>query len=84
VEVDGVVSLFGFANAPPAGLIATTVDGIPSFLPRQAGDRVRRPRASVGRPRRHWRLGAIESWAGPRMPLAWSDVTRLQCRARRF
>ena len=32
VDVDGVVSLFGFGAVPPAGLVATAVDGIPHFL----------------------------------------------------
>ncbi len=36
VDVDGVVSLFGFGAAPPAGLVATAVDGIPHFLSPQA------------------------------------------------
>ena len=84
VNVDGVVSLFGFASAPPAGLIATTVDGIPRFLPRQAGDRVRRLPASFGRPRRRRKRGAIESWAGPRTPPAEEHVTRLEPWARRL
>ena len=26
-----------------------------------------------GEPARHWKLGAIESWAGPDTPLAWID-----------
>ena len=37
VDVDGVVSLFGFRAAPPAGLLATSVDGIPHLLSDQAG-----------------------------------------------
>jgi hypothetical protein len=27
----------------------------------------------AGTPGRHWKLGAIESWAGPEIPLAWID-----------
>jgi hypothetical protein len=37
VDVDGVISLFGFAAAPPAGLLATAVDGIPHLLSDRAG-----------------------------------------------
>ena len=37
VDVDGVISLFGFAAAPPAGLLATSVDGIPHLLSDRAG-----------------------------------------------
>jgi hypothetical protein len=37
VDVDGVISLFGFAAAPPAGLVATAVDGIPHLLSGRTG-----------------------------------------------
>jgi hypothetical protein len=37
VEVDGVVSLFGFPGPPPAGVIPAAVEGIPAFLPAHAG-----------------------------------------------
>jgi hypothetical protein len=37
VDVDGVLSLFGFGAAPPAGLLATTVDGMPHLLSDTAG-----------------------------------------------
>jgi hypothetical protein len=37
VDVDGVLSLFGFPDAPPAGLLPTAVEGIPHFLAPQAG-----------------------------------------------
>ena len=37
VDVDGVISLFGFPAAPPAGLLATAVDGIPHLLSDRAG-----------------------------------------------
>ncbi len=32
LNVDGVVSLFGFTERPPSGLLPTAVDGIPHFL----------------------------------------------------
>ena len=32
VQENGVVSLFGFGPTPPAGLVATAVDGVPHFL----------------------------------------------------
>jgi hypothetical protein len=37
VDVDGMLSLFGFSDAPPAGLPATAVDAIPHFLSPDAG-----------------------------------------------
>jgi hypothetical protein len=37
VDVDGVVSLFGFRERPPSGLLPTAVDGIPHFLSTHAG-----------------------------------------------
>jgi hypothetical protein len=37
VDVDGVVSLFGFAHLPPAGLLPTSVDGVPHLLSDHAG-----------------------------------------------
>ncbi len=37
VDVDGVVSLFGFPGPPPAGVIPAAVDGIPHFLSAHAG-----------------------------------------------
>jgi hypothetical protein len=37
IDVDGVVSLFGFTHLPPAGLQPTAVDGIPHLLSDQAG-----------------------------------------------
>ena len=108
VDVDGVLSLFGFGAAPPAGLLGTTVDGIPHFLSPAAAARLNRLAASFscvwctgweeraeehlprllglpggwphltlpahpGAAQRHWKLGAIESWAGPFAPLAWID-----------
>ena len=37
VDVDGVVSLFGFRERPPSGLLPAAVDGIPHFLSPHAG-----------------------------------------------
>ena len=108
VDVDGVVSLFGFPGPPPAGLIPAAVDGIPHFLSPHAGPLLARlsatfecawctgweERAEEHLPRllglpggwphltflkldkapgRHWKLDAVESWAGPDRPLAWID-----------
>jgi hypothetical protein len=108
IDVDGVVSLFGFTHLPPAGLQPTAVDGIPHLLSDQAGALLVRlaatfecvwctgweeraeehlPRllglpggwphlsfkAEPGGPPRHWKLGAIESHAGPDRPVAWLD-----------
>jgi hypothetical protein len=66
VDVDGVVSLFGFATAPPAGLIATSPEGIPDFPSPQAGSRLSRLAATIG------------SWAGPATRPAEERVTRLE------
>jgi hypothetical protein len=107
VDVDGVVSLFGFTHRPPAGLQPTAVQGIPHLLSDHAGPLLVRlsatfecvwctgweeraeehlprllglpggwPHLSFGAepaPARHWKLGAIESHAGPDRPLAWLD-----------
>jgi hypothetical protein len=108
IDVDGVVSLFGFTHMPPAGLQPTAVQGIPHLLSDHAGPLLVRlsatfecvwctgweeraeehlPRllglpggwphlcfaASGEAPERHWKLGAIESHAGPARPLAWID-----------
>jgi hypothetical protein len=37
IDVDGVVSLFGFRDRPPSGLLATAVDGLPHLLSKHAG-----------------------------------------------
>jgi len=37
VDVDGVVSLFGFAHLPPAGLLPTVVECVPHLLSAHAG-----------------------------------------------
>jgi hypothetical protein len=37
VDVDGVLSLFGFREPPPSGVLPTAVDGIPHILSLHAG-----------------------------------------------
>lgn len=107
VDVDGVISLFGFAHdARPAGRFEM-VDGIAHFLSATAGEHLRRLadafepvwctgweekanehlphflglpgpwphltfERAVGRSRAHWKLDAIDAYAGAR-PLAWID-----------
>jgi hypothetical protein len=108
IDVDGVISLFGFDPAqPPAGHFQI-VDGIAHFLSGTAGEHLRRlsgtfepawctgweekadeylPHA-LGLPHSfphltfgedpsslhgHWKLAAIDSYAGPDRPLAWID-----------
>jgi len=110
VDVDGVISLFGFApHARPAGRFAM-VDGIAHFLSASAGEHLRRladafepvwctgweekaneylphllgldgpwPHLSFARAAGpghatlgHWKLDAIDAYAGAR-PLAWLD-----------
>jgi hypothetical protein len=107
VDVDGVISLFGFpAAARPAGRFEM-VDGIAHFLSATAGEHLRLladafepvwctgweekaneylPHAlglhgpwpylsfdrNPGRARAHWKLDAIDAYAGVR-PLAWID-----------
>ncbi|MEA2214142.1 MAG: hypothetical protein QOF83_4090 [Solirubrobacteraceae bacterium] len=108
VDIDGVISLFGFDPAdPPAGRFIT-VDGIIHFLSRESGTRLLElaeqfelvwcsgweekadehlPFAlglPAGLPHlqfapaaeasgRHWKLDAIDRYAGPDRPLAWVD-----------
>lgn len=105
VDVDGVISLWGFSSdARPQGTWLT-VDGIVHFLSAAAGRNLLAlsnqfelvwcsgweekaneylPRA-LGLPRslpfltldwetaQHWKLAAIDPWAGPERPLAWID-----------
>lgn len=107
VDVDGVISLFGFPpHARPAGRFEM-VDGIAHFLSATAGEHLRLlsdafepvwctgweekandylPHAlglegpwphltferAVGRTRAHWKLDAIDAYAGAR-PVAWID-----------
>lgn len=111
VDVDGVISLFGFdAAAPPPGR-PTLIDGVPHLLSFQAAEVLlavadrydcawctgwkeranehlpwlldlprgwpfvplkveTRPGSGVAG---HWKLGAIDAFAGPDRPLAWID-----------
>jgi hypothetical protein len=80
VDVDGVISLWGFdPDKRPPGSLAV-VDGIPHFLSEAAGRHLlpgcrtcvsTRTVIRVTR-RRGWKLGALEAHAGSR-PLAWVD-----------
>ncbi len=107
VDVDGVISLWGFdLDARPPGSFVV-VDGIPHFLAEQAGRHLRAlvgayelvwctgweekanevlphaigvgplPYLSFdavpGTTPAHWKLPAIDAYAGPRRPLAWVD-----------
>jgi hypothetical protein len=114
VDVDGVISLFGFApDERPAGSFLT-VDGVLHYLSAVAGDHLRRlssryelvwctgweERANENLPHalglpgplhhltfagapawgdRHWKLDAIEAYAGPHRPLAWIDDDHAGC-----
>jgi hypothetical protein len=108
VDVDGVISLFGFdrETAPPGAW--EIVDGIAHYLSASAGEHLRElsesfelvwctgweekaneylPHAlalpapfpylsfdrEVGRSNTHWKLDAIDAYAGPHQPLAWID-----------
>ncbi len=42
IDVDGVLSLFGFSGRPPAGTIWASVDGVPHALSGAAGPRLLR------------------------------------------
>jgi hypothetical protein len=108
IDVDGVISLFGFdAFNPPAGRLEL-VDGIAHFLSASAGGHIRALASefelawctgweekaneylplALGLPGplpvvrlgvcyplsgAHWKLAAIDSYAGPRRALAWLD-----------
>ncbi|HZE04663.1 MAG TPA: HAD domain-containing protein [Solirubrobacteraceae bacterium] len=109
IDIDGVISLFGFDQAtPPAGKFLL-VEGIPHFLSVHAADLVASLRndfdlvwcsgweekadehlpfalglpaglphlsfgeAVAGAPGRHWKLDAIDRYAGADRPLAWVD-----------
>jgi hypothetical protein len=110
VDVDGVISLFGFGPRDrPAGRFLL-VDGIPHYLSATAGEHLRalgrefalvwctgweekaddylphglglpeRPPhltfgRAVARANVHWKLGAIDAYAGSRRSLAWIDDT---------
>jgi hypothetical protein len=108
VDVDGVISLFGFDHTSPPLMCPVTVDGTPHWLSRGAGERLLRlartfecvwcsgweERAEehlpyfLGLPGGwehvhfdlareditiHWKVAAIETFAGPDRPLAWID-----------
>lgn len=110
IDIDGVISLFGFdPTRPPEGKLLL-VDGIPHFLSTRAASLLHGlasdfemvwcsgweekadenlPRAlglppglphlrfnepgEAGSVPRHWKLAAIERYAGPDRPLAWID-----------
>jgi Swiss Army Knife RNA repair-like protein len=108
VDVDGVISLFGFdPSSPPPGKFLL-VDGIPHLISAAAGDHLRalapafelawcsgweekadeHLRHALQLPKKcphltfdavttgsqpHWKLAAIECYAGPNRPLAWID-----------
>ena len=114
VDVDGVISLFGFDPADPPETTPVTVDGLPHFLSKEAARHLARlartfecvwctgweeraeehlphllglsggwPHLSFGPPgsaTRHWKLAAIDAYAGPARPLAWiDDVLDAEC-----
>ena len=109
IDIDGVISLFGFdAAQPPPGRFAL-VDGIPHFLSAGAAELIGGLQelfelvwcsgweekadeylplalglpgglrhltfapADGSPPARHWKLAAIDAYAGPERPLAWID-----------
>ena len=111
IDIDGVISLFGFdAAQPPPGRFLL-VDGIPHFLSAGAADLIGAlqehfelvwcsgweekadeylplalglpaglrhlnfapPGAADSGAVRHWKLEAIDAYAGPHRPLAWID-----------
>jgi HAD domain in Swiss Army Knife RNA repair proteins len=111
IDVDGVISLFGFDQTePPAGRF-TFVDGLPHYLSGRAAEHLDRlhptfecvwctgwedradehlphllgiprgwhhltfPRERVGGTVSavHWKLSAIDAYAGPDRPVAWID-----------
>ncbi len=106
IDIDGVISLFGFDHAKPPPGMFVTVDGIPHFLSAEAGEQLLvlgemfelawcsgweekadeyLPHAlglPAGLPHvslagddhgRHWKLAAIDRFAGADRPLAWID-----------
>jgi len=109
LDIDGVISLFGFDRAdPPPGCFPALVEGVPHFLSRDAAQRVIRlsdrfdcvwcsgweDRADMNLPHllglpsgwphiefgqgaarqgRHWKLDAIDAYAGPTRAIAWID-----------
>lgn len=106
VDVDGVLSLFGFDHGEPPAGIPTIVDGIPHWLSHSAAAALMRlvdafecvwctgweERANEHLPHllrlpgpfpylelappgspRHWKLDAIDAYAGPDRAVAWID-----------
>jgi hypothetical protein len=111
IDVDGVISLFGFDSAAPPRGQMTLIDGVPHLISDQAGKSLRaladafecvwctgwEERAEDHLPhlleltggwphlhfaqsqgpghttRGHWKLDAIDAFAGPDRPLAWID-----------
>jgi hypothetical protein len=108
VDVDGVVSLFGFDHTSPPPGFPVAVEGIPHWLSEGAGARLIRlartyqcvwctgweeraeehlphflglpggwEHISFDLPREritvHWKLAAIDTFAGPERALAWVD-----------
>jgi hypothetical protein len=106
IDIDGVISLFGFDPAAPPDGKFLLVAGIPHFLSSAGAAHLRGLAAhfelvwcsgweekadeylplALGLPAglphltfddsdggRHWKLTAIERYAGPRRPLAWID-----------
>jgi hypothetical protein len=117
VDVDGVISLFGFPSGErPAGTWLI-VDGSPHLISSAAAEHLQTLREDFdlvwctgweekaneylpgllglpaelpflsfdlnpGRGRAHWKLAAIEAYAGPERPLAWvDDALNDACRA---
>ncbi|HVE67264.1 MAG TPA: HAD domain-containing protein [Solirubrobacteraceae bacterium] len=114
VDVDGVISLFGFdLDARPDGTFHN-VDGIHHYLSATAGEHLRalaesfelvwctgwEERANEHLPHalglpgpypfltfaaapgvsaRHWKLDAIDAYAGPNRPVAWIDDDHARC-----
>lgn len=106
VDIDGVISIWGFPSTPGPDGTWLAVDGIVHFLSAAAGRNLLAladsfelawcsgweekaneylPEA-LGLPAplphitfdpeigvQHWKLGAIDAWAGPDRPLAWID-----------
>ena len=108
IDIDGVISLFGFSSkSPPPGRFQL-IDGIGHLISATAGDHLRtladhfelawcsgweekandylplalglqtplpylRFERNPGRANGHWKLAAIDAYAGPERPLAWID-----------
>ena len=109
IDIDGVISLFGFDGAQPPPGRFLLVDGVPHFLSAGAAEllgglhdefelvwcsgweekadeylplalglpaglrHLTLARAPGDNPERHWKLSAIEAYAGSHRPLAWID-----------